>query len=162
APAPLGNLIGGDFSSANLPENWEVWVDTGKGYVAPYSIVDGALVIDIQTIPAGDDQWWAVQLRYKALELEAFHSYTLKFDIKSDAPRYINHQIQGGGIPGSKAYDEINLVQTTTQWQTITKDFYVRGDATNAELQFAMGTMTQDRTGVPAEFAAVETKVYLD
>src|SRR5690606_15030230 len=104
----------------------------------------------------------AVQLRYKALELEAFHSYTLKFDIKSDAPRYINHQIQGGGIPGGKAYDEINLVQTTTQWQTITKDFYVRGDATNAELQFAMGTMTQERTGVPAEFAAVETKVYLD
>lgn len=158
---PLGNLLGGDFESGTLAVGWATWHDA-PAYDVEYDIVNGEFVIDIKTAPAADTQWWAVQLQYNLINLEKFESYTLKFDVKADAKRYMNHQIQGGGLPApGKAYGENNFTEITTEWKTVEMDFFVKGDAENAQLQFSFGNFGE-ATEVPAEFRVVETKVYLD
>lgn len=164
--APLGNLIGGDFerSAINGVEGWTTWFDStpANGYDVEFSIVDGVAVVDVKASGELDTQWWAAQIQYNKIMLEPFESYTLEFKVKADETRYINYQIQGGGIPdGGKAFGEANFTEVTTEWKTITKDFYVRGAAENAQLQFAFGNFAES-TGVPAEYRRVLTKVYLD
>lgn len=165
--APLGNIVDGDFTNLeNLDDNqgWYFWADTsevGGDYKASYEIKDGVVIIDIQGSKETDTQWWGVQLQYNAIVLKQFESYKLRFRIKADAERYMNHQIQGGGIPGGKAYGENNFVKITTEWQVIEKDFYVLGDATNAQLQLAFGNFGE-ATGVPEEYRKVFTKIYID
>ncbi len=160
---PLGNLIGGDFERAtlNAVEGWATWFDAGNDYDVTYTIVDGVLEIDILDSSESDTQWWAVQVQYNLINLEAFQSYKLVFKVKADETRYMNHQIQGGGIPGGKAYGELNFTEITTTWQEVEVDFYVRGDATNAQLQFSFGNFAAE-TGVPEAYRRVMTKVYLD
>ncbi len=162
----MGNLINGDF--ANGLDGYVTWFDQTTGYNATYNVVAGVLEIDITELPAADTQWWAVQLQWNATNLEAFTSYTLEFDVKADDARYMNYQIQGGtpaviggdGATG-KAFGENNFTAITTDWVTISKDFYVRNDVTGAQLQFSFGNFAEN-TGVPAEFRVVETKIYID
>ncbi len=160
---PLANLVGGDFERETIAgvDGWTTWFDASTGYDVEYNIVSGELVIDIKDSGEADTQWWAVQVQYNKINLEAFQSYTLSFKVKADEKRYMNYQIQGGGIPGGKAFGENNFTEVTTEWQTVTMDFYVRGDATDAQLQFAFGNFAAE-TGVPEEFKRVHTKVYLD
>ncbi|MFA7417044.1 MAG: immunoglobulin-like domain-containing protein [Acholeplasma sp.] len=166
APAPLGNLIGGDFERSAITgvDGWVTWFDDSEanGYDAAFSIEDGVAVIDIIASGEMDTQWWAVQVQYNKIMLEPFVSYTLEFRVRADETRYMNYQIQGGGIPdGGKAFGEANFTEVTTTWQTITKDFYVKGDAVDAQLQFAFGNFHEE-TGVPEAYRRVLTKVYLD
>ncbi len=152
----LGGLTGGDFPGTSLGDGWVAWYDSSTGYDVEYTVNNGQVEIDIKTAPSADSQWWAVQLQYNKLVLEAFESYTLKFEVKADEKRYMNHQIQGGGMT-DKAYGEINIEEITTTWKTVEVDFYVKVDALNAQLQFSFGNFAD----VDPEFKAVETKVYL-
>ncbi|MDY0276669.1 MAG: DUF5011 domain-containing protein [Acholeplasma sp.] len=156
----LAGLANGDF--ADGLEGWTQWYDESKNYEVTYAVENGKAVIDIKSDPE-DKQWWGVQLSYKALKLTKFESYTLKFTVSAENERYMNYQIQGGGIPGGKAFGEKNLVTINSTEQTITKDFFVKGDAEGAELQFAFGNFTKEAysSEINSELTAVSGKVYI-
>lgn len=138
----IAGLVNGDFSDGL--NGWTQWYDSSKAYEVEYSAADGKAVIDVAEVDETDGQWWGIQLSYKALQLTKFESYTLKFTVSAENERYMNYQIQGGGIPGGKAFGEKNLVTINETEQTIEKDFFVKDDAVDAELQFAFGNFTKD------------------
>lgn len=155
----LGGLANGDFSDGFT--GWTQWFDTSKTYEVAYSVVEGKAVIDIKSDKT-DNQWWAVQLAYKAISLEKFESYKLIFTVSAENERYMNYQIRGGGL-STQAFGEKNLIKLTPEPQTIEKEFFVKDDAEGAELQFAFGNFTKGMFGpeVNEEIGAVDGKVFL-
>jgi len=157
----LGGLVNGDFSDGL--NGWTTWYDDSKGYDVEYGVEDGKAVIDIKEVDENDNQWWAIQLAFKQIELEAFESYKLIFTVSAENERYINYQIQGGNIPGGKAFGEKNAFIINDTPQTIEKEFFVKGDAEGAELQFAFGNFTLDMYGedINEELGKVAGKVFI-
>jgi hypothetical protein len=157
----LGGLVNGDFSDGL--NGWTTWYDDSKDYDVEYGVEDGKAVIDIKEVDENDNQWWAIQLAFKQIELEAFESYKLIFTVSAENERYINYQIQGGNIPGGKAFGEKNAFIINDTPQTIEKEFFVKGDAEGAELQFAFGNFTLDMYGedINEELGKVAGKVFI-
>ena len=142
----LGGLVNGDFSDGF--NGWVTWFDGSKSYDVEYLVEEGKAVIDVKEVDENDNQWWGIQLQFNGLELTQFESYTLKFTVSAENERYMNYQIQGGGIPApGKAFGEKNLLTISETPQTIEKDFFVKGDATGAQLQFAFGNFTKETYG---------------
>lgn len=154
----LANLKNGDFSDGL--NGWTTWY-ADAAYDVNYGVEDGVAVIDINVEDLGNTEWWGVQLAYKNLNLEKYTSYKLVFTVKADADRYMNYQVQGGGI--DKAFGEHNLILITEEEQTIEKEFSVKNDTEGTELQFSFGNFDEGVYGqeIKEEYAKVSTKVYI-
>ncbi len=125
-----GNFPDGSVSASGKPGKWRLFLDNStKGHV---EISSGACKVVIEKpayIP------WYVQLIYGPVGLSSGNSYTLTFDVRSDAPRRF-FVIIDKNESGYKVFMERKRFDSTAEWQTITLDFKSAGSDNRAQLEF--------------------------
>jgi hypothetical protein len=95
---PADNILtNGDFSyvdNGSTPP-WYNWVNTGIGTSASFSIVGGALYVDIID---GKDTGWYIQQIYPNIDYLTNKRYILRFDAWAAGNRTISLDLQENGI----------------------------------------------------------------
>jgi len=164
---PEAGLKNGNFAEWDaeneVPTGWFKWFNASQGVAATYAQVNEELVIDITEQSAGeegkDNNWWDVQLRYDKLIFDAYESYTLRIWAYAEHARKMMVQVQGGGLPEKAVNEHMVELGTTKPTEPIEINFFGKGDAVNAQLQFCLGTFHKV-AGVPDEMKTVIGKVH--
>jgi len=84
---------------------------------------------------------WQVSLEQDNVPLTSGVSYQLQFWARSDVPRYITLNAQGGA-PNYSAYGLQATVAINTSWALYTVSFVATATATNGRIQFFTGDVT--------------------
>ena len=108
---------------------WYSYVADWGGAVATFSVVNGALEVNITN---SFNQIWGVMLKQKGIDLVQNTSYRLSFTASSTVAR----DIRVGFNPGS----EQKLFAITTTPTTYTFDFVYTGGNVQARIEFLLGT----------------------
>jgi len=122
----------------------------GKDYEAVLTFLDR--VPDGMRVEIGrllESEPWRVQLLSQQLELKAGAKYQISFRIRSDKPREVSFSAKQGQEPWAGLGLQ-GVVQVTEKWQSITREFTAKADATNAVWAFDMGG-----SDIPVELADV-------
>jgi hypothetical protein len=133
------NLIdNGDFAQP-LAGTWRLNVTSTYGAAANMALESGAARVNITN--AGQGVNWHVTFAQFNRTLKGGTRYDFIFSAKADTARTIaaSAQKDGGDYRG---YGLSKNVAITTAWQTYTATFQATEDATDARLQFFVGTQT--------------------
>jgi len=125
-------------------------VTAGKDYEAVLTFLDSVpdgMRVDFGRMPELEPS--RVRLTSQPMELKAGAKYQVSFRIRTDKPREVTFNVKEGQEPWA-GLGLRGVVQVTDKWQSITRGFTAKADASNAVWAFDLGG-----SDVPVELADV-------
>lgn len=117
---------------------------TYEGAVGDFSVVDGELVAEINSVDG--DIWYSPRINYPGLMLENGEYYKVSFKVKADNERYIYTQV-GELLSAHPWYDDFSpniekIYHVTEEYQTFEYWFKMESNTNNnASLIFELGNV---------------------
>ena len=135
-------------SASARPTQWKIAAMKGHEAVLTFpDTMPNAMRVEFGTIPNLEP--WRVRLASEPTEVQADAKYRISFRIRADKPREVIFTVREAEKPSANL-GLYGRIPVTEEWQSVTREFTAKADASNALFSFDLGG-----SDVPVEVADV-------